>query len=171
MRRRKPLKVYLDHEMISAKGKKDMPPAEQAALEAIDRAANVDKCELVTSKVSAEEIALYKGKAKPAIELVYQAMPKVPYTERQKLLGNNSFGDQYTWISSPMIEDNPKWLSIRQLGLADKDAPHVMLASQASCEVLLTGDGGLLHRAAAILKQEKLRVMKPTALCKEMGWD
>lgn len=164
------LKVYLDCDMISAKAKKDMPPEEQAALEAIDRAADAGECELCTSQVNAEEIALYRGKTKSAIEEIYQATPNVPYTERQTLLGINSYGDRYTWINSPMIEDNPDWVRARKLGLEDKDAHHVMLASQGRCGVLLTKDRGLLYRTGMIEQQFKLRVMDPAALCKEMGW-
>lgn len=163
-------KVYLDCDMISAKAKKDMQPEQQAALEAIFRAADAGECQLCTSKVTAEEVARYKGETKPAIEQVYEATPKIPYAERQTFLGIHSYGDRYTWINSPMIKDDPKWLRIRALGLSDKDAHHVMLASQASCNVLLTCDGGLLYRAEAILQQEELRVMNPTALCSEMGW-
>lgn len=164
------LPVYLDCDMISAKGKQDMPPNEQAGLEAVYRAVEAGECDLSTSEVTAEEIAPYRGDKKAAIENVYKATPKVPYTERQRLLGINAFGDRYTWINSPMIEDNPEWLRVRALGLADKDAHHVMLASQARCRVLLTCDGGLLYRADIIRQRFGIRVMKPTTLSKEMGW-
>lgn len=87
---------------------------------------------------------------KPVIGHIYQTMPKVPYTERQRLLGINSYGDRYTWINTPMIEDNPDWMRARKLGLKDKDAHHVMLTSQGRCGVLLTKDGGLLHRSRMI---------------------
>src|SRR5438105_10117745 len=95
------LGLYLDCDMISAKGKKDMPAEEQAALEAVDRAAEAGQCQIYTSQVTAEEIARYNGEPKPAIEQVYHATPKVPYTERQKLLGIHSYGDRYTWINTP----------------------------------------------------------------------
>jgi hypothetical protein len=157
--------------MISAKGKKDMPPEVQAALEAIYRAADAGECELYTSQVTGEEIAPYKGKTKPAIENVYQATTKVPYSERQKLLGIHSYGDRYTWFNAPMIEDNLEWLRIRKLGLTDKDAHHVMLSSQAGCNVLLTCDHRLFHRVEVIRQEHRIRVMKPPALCEEMGWN
>lgn len=164
------MKIYLDSDMISAKGKGDMPPEEQVALEAIYRAGDAGQCELCTSEVAAEEIGPYLGESKPAIERIYHVTPKVPYTERQTLLGIHSYGDRYTWINSPMIEDNPDWLRVRELGLKDKDAHHVMLANRGGCHVLLTRDGGLLHRAGAIQQRYGLRVMKPSALCAETGW-
>ena len=163
-------KIYLDSDMIIATGKEDMPQEEQTALQAVHRAAKAGKCEIYTSQVTAEEIAPYKGERKPAIEDVYEATSKVPFADRQKLLGINSFGDRYTWINSPMIEDNQEWLRIRALGLADKDAHHVMLASHAECNVLLTHDGGLLHRANAIQQTYRVLVMRPTALCNKMNW-
>jgi len=167
------LLIYLDCDMISAKGKNDLlpyNPEQQAALEAVYRASDAGQCELRTSDVTGEELAPYRGAAKPTIETIYQSTTKVPYTERQKLTGIHSFGDRYTWINSPMIEDNPLWLSIRALGLKDKDAHHVMLASQGRCNVLLTCDSGVLYRGPQIAQQFGVKVLKPAALCKEMGW-
>jgi hypothetical protein len=120
--------------------------------------------------VTAEEIAAYQGERRPAVEAIYRDTPKVPYAERQTLQGIHSYGDRYTWINAPMFENNPGWLRARELGLKDKDAHHVMLAAKAHCDVLLTGDGGILKRAGDIQQAFGLRVMRPSALCMDMGW-
>ena len=69
-----------------------------------------------------------------------------------------------------MIADHPEWLRARSLGLKDKDAHHVMLASQGECMVLLTMDGGPRSRAEMIEQQFGLQVMSSPELCDAMGW-
>ena len=108
--------IYLDNDMISAKARRDMPAKEQAALEAIDRAGDAGHCDLCASEVSAEEIGRTpKPETKAAIQAVYEETLKVPYAERQTLLGIHAYGDRHTWINTPMIENNPDWLRARAL--------------------------------------------------------
>jgi hypothetical protein len=164
------LRIYLDHNMVSALVKQDMPTEEQDALMAICRAQTDGKCVVLTSKAAQHELEKYRSTDwKPRIEVAYHLLQKVAYIEAQKLLGIHSYGDQHTWINAPMIEDNPEWVKIRGLGLSGGDAEHVLNAI-GRCDVLLTYDNDLLHRAQEIQKHHGLRVLKPSQLSTETGW-
>jgi hypothetical protein len=106
---------------------------------------------------------------KPRIEVVYYLLQKVEYVEAQKLLEIHSYGDQRTWINAPMIEDNPEWVKICGLGISGDDAEHVLNAI-GRCDLLLTYDNRLLHRAEVIQQHYGLRVVKPSRLRAETGW-
>lgn len=161
------MRIYEDNDMISAKGKRDMPPKEQDALEAVDRAREAAKCELCTSEVTAEEIAPYRGESRPAIEAIYQDTPKVPTPS-----GRGCLESTLTVHLEQLTDDRgqrrvaprPRPRPVR-LGCAPRHDRE-----QGECDVLLTLDRGVLHRATAIQRHFGLRVVKPSDLCSEMGW-
>ena len=99
-------------------------------------------------------------------------LQKVPLVEDHKLLGFNIQSDRYTFISSPLIEDHPVARELRQMGLDRTDAHHVILAHIAGCDVFLTCDRGILHRATKIKQRFSIEPMKPTKLLDnlERGW-
>jgi hypothetical protein len=56
------LSIYLDHNMVSALVKRDMPTEEQDALMAICRAQTDGECVILTSKAAQHELERYRSK-------------------------------------------------------------------------------------------------------------
>jgi len=164
--------TFLDHDMVSGLGKGDLPPEQLIALNLIMELYMAGKHALTTSEVSLRELVPYRGEYRPDIEKFYAALQKVPLVEDHELLGFNIQSDLYTFISSPLIEDHPVASGLRQMGLDRTDAHHVMLAHLAGCDVFLTCDRGILHRATKINQRFSIEPMKPTALMDriEPGW-
>ena len=101
---------------------------------------------------------------------MYWLLKKVPFVEKQNLMGIHSYGDRYTWINSPMIEDHPIWSEGRTLGLDATDAHHLMLAVEAACDVFLTCDKNFLNlnRRPQIEDRFSIRVRRPSEFVEEM---
>lgn len=163
------MKAYLDTNVISAIARDDTPQ-ESAAVEALLRASEAGLVELMTSRVTEEEIARYSGSGRTILDRVYRLIRKVAYVETSNLLGFNSYGDRYTWISSPLMEDDPTWTRLKGVGLREKDAHHVMVAVKSSCDVFLTCDGGILHYQSQIEKDFGIQLMRPSRLVAQRGW-
>ena len=158
--------------MISGLGKGDLPEDQLFALNRIMELFMAGKHALTTSEVSLRELEPYRGERRSDIEKFYAALQKVPLVEDHKLLGFNIQSDLYTHISSPLIEDHPVAKELRQMKLDRTDAHHVMVAHLAGCDVLLTCDRGILHRASEIRQRFSVEPMKPTDLMDriEPGW-
>ncbi len=163
------MKAYLDTNVVSAIARDDIPQ-ESAAVETLLRASEQGRVELLTSRVSEEEIARYSGSGRVVLDRVYRLMRKVAYVETSTLLGFHSYGDRYTWISTPLMEDDPTWTRLKAIGLDDKDAHHVMVAIKSSCDLFLTCDGGILHHHSQIEKEFGIRLLRPSELVAQDGW-
>src|SRR5437773_1022035 len=98
------MKAYLDTNVVSAIARDDIPQ-ESGALEKLLRASEQNSVELLTSRITEEEIARYSGAGRRVLDRIYRLMRKVAYVETSTLLGIHSYGDRYTWISSPLMED------------------------------------------------------------------
>jgi predicted nucleic acid-binding protein len=163
--------VYFDNSVISAIAKRDTP-AETAAIVRVLKGDDAGKLRLFTSEVTQEEVDKYQGEAKPTVEAIYLLMKKANFVKRQELLGINSFGDKYTWINSPMIEDDALWVDLRKLGLDDLDAHHLMIAVKHGCQVFLTCDGDFLNdasRKATIEARHSIHLRRPSEFVTEEG--
>lgn len=163
------LKAYLDTNVVSAIAR-DHIPQESAAVENLLRASEQGRVELLTSRVTEEEIARYSGAGQRVLDRVYRLIRKVAYVETSTLLGFNSYGDRYTWISSPLMEDDPTWARLKAIGLDHKDAHHVMVAIKSSCDLFLTCDGGILHHHSQIEKEFGIRLLRPSDSFSTPGW-
>ena len=129
------MKVYLDHDILSALAKGDMPTATLNALIQLLQFSKAHKIGLFISDVHRKEIEGYGGSL-PAdrnrwnLEVVYLLAENVQFIEAQRLLGINVYWDRYTCINSPMIEDHPTWTK----AISGKD-------STSSITSPLTGEG------------------------------
>jgi hypothetical protein len=156
------LKAYLDNDIVSAIAKRDHD-GEISALDRLLKAMDQGRVELVTSELTLQEIKHYQGPKRPPVEEVYQRLAGVPVVRWDELVGISSHGDALTWINSPVILTATDYGALLALGVKTVDARHIFVAAKNACDVFLTCDGGVLHRAAGIAKLFRLVVQKPSA--------
>ena len=161
------MKIYLDNSVVSAIGRDDTPTESDSILTLL-KSSDTGTVELCTSEITAREIEKYKSDQKRFVETVYLLLKKVPYIERQKLLGMHSYIDRYTCINYPLIEDDPVWSKLRTLGLDETDAHHLMVAVKAGCAVFLTIDSDFIFRKRKIRTELNIDVMRPSDLINEL---
>ncbi len=163
-----PVKAYLDASVVIAYGKDDLP-AETTALRELLKHHEAGTVHLVTSEVTRKELDEYEGE-QLNVDAIYALLDKVPYITVQELKGINTYFNQWTCINSPMIEDEPVFKTIRQLGFEYKDAHHSMVAIRGKCDVLLTTDGRtMLNRKQEIESRYPIKLMKPSELAARVG--
>ncbi len=124
---------------------------------------------LVTSELTLEEIKAYRGQRR-SVERTFRLLEKVPIVRWDQLLGVNSHGDKYTWINSPMIQNDPIYARLLELGVETVDAQHVFVASKNACDAFLTFDKRVLRRSPAIGKVCSLVVQTPSGFVASQGW-
>ena len=163
------VKVYLDNNVVSAIAKDDTA-AESDALDRLLIANEQSKVDLVTSEVTLREIEQYRGSGRTLTERTFRLLQKVPIVAWDTLLGIHSYGDNLTWINSPLIERDELYTSLLGLGLKVRDAQHVFVAVKQDCDGFLTCDGGVLARATGIRQLCGLAVEKPSGLVTGEGW-
>ena len=160
------MNAYLDNNVVSAIAKDDT----ESESEAIDRLLEERRAGLiglVTSELTLDEIKKYNGRERTIVERVFRLLESVPVAAWDKLLGIQCYNDQYTSINSPMIERDSLYGSLLTLGLVPLDAQHVFVASKQGCDVFLTCDGGVLHRAGEIRRLCGMRVEKPSEFMRD----
>jgi predicted nucleic acid-binding protein len=159
--------AYLNNEIVSAIGKDDTPSERTALLQILDMDEK-GALKLVTSKVTANEIARYKGQYKWDLDEVYERLKKVRFVEDYRLLGFYSEWGPSGGFSQPLLEDHPMSAKLHQIGLDQMDAHHLMLAILAECDVFLTcderGPRGILRHRAEIEREFPIRLLKPSEL-------
>jgi predicted nucleic acid-binding protein len=165
------MKVYLDNNIVSAIAKDD-EPAESDALDRLLTAWRKGKVDLVTSELTLAEIKRYQDRRiRAAIERIFRLLEKVEIVRWDKLVGMHSYGDERTWITTPLIENYPEYGALLALGLDVIDAQHVYVAGKQVCDTFLTCDKGILRRAAGIKNIfPPLTVQKPSQLVASQGW-
>ena len=157
------MNVYLDTNLVSAIARDDHP-GESEALAALLRKRHEGKVRMVTSKVTGVEIERCSGQHRGDIQRVYDEMKKVAYVEPETHVGYNSYwDDEMGGWSDPLYDVNPIWQSLREIGLDQTDAHHVMLAIQSGCDVFLTCDAKtILRYRTEIESRYAIRLMRPT---------
>lgn len=163
------MKTYLDNNIVSAIAKDDTE-AESDALERLLAAKDAGKIDLVTSDLTLEEIKRYEGPTRKRVERTFRLLEKVPVVRWDELLGMHSYGDSRTWITSPLIQNDPTYDALLKLGVRSVDAQHVFVAGKHGCAVFLTCDGGVLARAGGIQQLCGVVVQKPSVLVRNEGW-
>ena len=162
------MKAYLDNNIVSAIATDDTP-AQSEALDQLLKVYDQGKIELVTSKLTLDEIKRYEG-MHPA-QRTFRLLKKVPIVQWDQLLGFNILSDKFTWINSPMIQTDTLYAALVALGIKTIDARHVFVAAKNGCDIFLTCDGGILHRTAPIEKLcNGLVVQKPSDFMREREW-
>jgi hypothetical protein len=134
------MKAYLDNNVVSSIARDDTA-SESDALDALMAAYDAGKVDLVTSELTLEEIKKYSSPRRKPVERTFRLLEKVPVVGWDELLGIHSYGDQYTWISSPMIQNDSLYDALL---LDTTDARHVFVAAKQSCTVFLTCYRGIL---------------------------
>jgi predicted nucleic acid-binding protein len=163
------MKVYLDNDVVSAIGKGDVSASELAILEELLDFFEVNKLELVTSSVTAREIALYKGLAKADIEHVYARLQKVPFIGDHEVVGFHSYWDRFGGESYPVVQDDAISSALWRIGIKRTDAHHLMLAIRAGCDHFITYDRGILSRSPQIEGAFSIKAMRTSALLAQLN--
>jgi predicted nucleic acid-binding protein len=166
-------KAYVDNNIVSAIAKGEFP-TESDSLDRLLTAWDEGKVDLVTSEVTLREIKRWVGERRTEAERIFQRLGKVPIVRWDELRGMHSYGDKYTWINSPQIENDPLYDSLLKLRL-DKprkveDAQHVFVATKQKCDVFVTLDTRVLARANDIQRLCGLVVQKPSEFVASEGW-
>src|SRR5215471_9793695 len=161
--------AYLDNNIVSAIAKND-ERAESDALDRLLEAKDEGKVRLVTSELTLREIKGYQGRMRPQLVRTFRLLEKVEIVRWDKLVGMHSYGDHRTWITTPLIDNEPDYSALLALGLKTVDAQHVFVAAKQACDAFLTCDGGILHRAGDIEKQFGVLVRKPSVFVASQGW-
>ena len=162
--------AYLDNNIVSAIAKND-ERAESDALDRLLEAKDEGKVRLVTSELTLAEIKRYQDRRmRAAIERIVRLLEKVEIVRWDKLVGMHSYGDHRTWITTPLIDNEPDYSALLALGLKTVDAQHVFVAAKQACDAFLTCDGGILHRAGDIEKQFGVLVQEPSVFVASQGW-
>jgi hypothetical protein len=166
------MKVYLDNNVVSSIVKDDNK-SQSYALTRLLEAYEQHKVEVVTSEITLEEIKRCPECFRPPLERTFRLLEKVPVVRWDELMGMNCYGDKYTWINTPMIQNDPLYDALLSQGLEAVDARHVFVATKQTCDVFLTCDNtrrtGILRRAAAIKKLCGVVVQKPSELVAGQG--
>ena len=163
-------KVYLDRSIISGIAKDDTP-TESEALDRLLQAWDDKKVDLVTSEVTLWEISAHQDELKRRlVERTYRRLAKAQIVRWYELAGMHSYGDQHTWISTPVIQNDPAYEALLALDLEVVDAQHVFVAVKQKCNIFLTCDRHVRDRAAAVKDQFVLIVQKPSEFVASQGW-
>ena len=165
------MKVYLDTNVVSAIARDDTP-SESDALDRLMAAYEQNRVSLVTSAVTLNEIArlLEAGHREP-IERIFRLFENVPVVSwGDELLRIDVYEAPYTFANIPVIQKNPLFASLLELGLEVADAQHLLVAATQDCTLFLTCDGGVLHRAGGIRERCGLAVQRPSDLVASEGW-
>lgn len=133
------MKLYLDTNLVCAITKDDQK-GESAALTSLLDERDAGHVEIVTSKVTKDEIDKCPEPYKTKHARIYSLLAKVPFVEAHELKGFNIQFDQFGGVCSPRMDDDPIWVRLRSIGLDSTDAHHVMLAIMSRCDVFLTCD-------------------------------
>ena len=139
------MKAYLDNNVVSAIAKDDTA-AESDALDRLLAAQDAGKVELVTSELTSTRLSGHRGRRGSRWSGLSGCLRSVPIVRWDELLGMHSYGDSRTWITSPLIQNDPLHDSLLRLGVKVIDAQHVFVSAKQACAAFLTCDGGICPR-------------------------
>jgi predicted nucleic acid-binding protein len=162
-------KAYLDNNIVSAIARDDTP-AESDALDRLLAAYAEGKVDLVTSEVTHTEIKKYEGSMRKPVERIFQLLNKVPMVRWDELVGINAQIGPNTMINAPIIQNDPVYQALLDLGLETVDAQHVFVAAKNGCSTFLTCDRGVLKHSSDIEKLCSVNVQKPSGFVASRGW-
>jgi predicted nucleic acid-binding protein len=163
------MKAYLDNDIVSAIAKSDFPPAEMTILRKLLTLSDAHRLELVTSSVTGQEIARYKGPQKSGLEQVYASLAKVSLIDDHNVLGFQSSWNRFGGESYPLVEDDATSSALRNMRLDRTDAHHLMVAIRAECPHFITYDKKILNRSSEIQNAFSIKVMRPSELLAELN--
>src|SRR5262249_43149183 len=75
------------------------------------------KVDLVTSEVTLWEFSAHQDELKRRlVERTYRRLAKAQIIRWYELAGMHSYGDRHTWISTPIIQNDPVYAALLWLG-------------------------------------------------------
>jgi hypothetical protein len=162
--------AYLDNDIVCGLVDLNFSEYENEALKVIHDHLDSKTWDLVTSELSAREIARYLGPKKAGraskkdLEAMCAQVRKVPFVEDHTVRGFHN--EMQPWYSGsyPLVSDDPISSELRKLGLGPDrtDRHHLMIAIRGGCKVFLTFDHRILHARTEILRRFKIEPMKPS---------
>jgi predicted nucleic acid-binding protein len=146
------MEAYLDNCVVSGMVRGDLPTAEMAVIPVLKTAVDTGRLRLVTSRESYRE---QNRAIDPNVRaLLVRARPDFPLVaENEKLLGFNIQDNPGTFIASPMLTeyvDADLYEKLKEVGLDDADARHLMYAVHNKCERFVTTDPHFLSRRSGL---------------------
>jgi len=134
-------KVYLDSNIVSAIAKDDIP-TESQALNRLLQAWDDKKVDLVTSEVTLWEISAHHDELKRRlVERTYRRLAKAQIIRWYELAGMYSYGDRHTWISTPIIQNDPAYEALLAFGLELSMPSRCLSQSSKSATFFLPATG------------------------------
>lgn len=155
------MKLYFETSIVLAISNDDTPD-EVGALTAILDWFTAGRITVVTSEVSRLELDPFKDKHGNTGSLVCRLIAMVPFVEDQTLVGFNNHWGRHGGASCPIIEDDPIAAALWRIGIARKDAHHLMIAIRDKCDVFLTCDKGILRERNRIQGSHCIQPMTPS---------
>ena len=160
------MKAYLDNDVVSAIAKDDTA-GESDALDRLLAAGGDRKVELVTSELTLDEIKRYSGPARKQVERIFRLLEKAPVVRWDELRGMHSYGDSKTWITSPLIQNDPRYDSFAEARRSTLSTCSSQLSRPATPFSLATGrDCPRRGYSEACV----VAVQRPSVLVHSEGW-
>jgi hypothetical protein len=150
-------KLYLDNDVVSSLARDDLP-SQSDALDRLLAAYEKGNLQLVTSELTLGELQKVPKQYRAPLDHVYRRLAKVPIVRWEDVIFITNDG-MNNW---PSFDRDPLYKDLNALGLGMIDGQHVYVAAKTGCEVFLTCDGGILHRAATIGQLCGLAVQRPS---------
>jgi hypothetical protein len=164
---RRPVKLYLDHNIVSAFGKGDTP-GQTESIEHLWQLDERGEVQLRRSKLHQRELDKYdNASGAAAIQQVLERLSNVEFVEDHELLGFHSQLGPTGGSACPLVSDDPIARELHKIGLDRTDAHHVMLAIRAKCDLFLTCDKRICSKARRIEERFSIRVTTPEAFIYE----
>jgi hypothetical protein len=168
------MRVYLDNAIASALVRGDLAePSEMEALRALQAQSSLGKLQIITSRESWREQERTKSpETREELRNARSAVDVVSHDHR--VLGFNTIDYGYRgFIASPLVTDivdEALFATLRNFGLKDGDARHLMYAVFNGCVRFVTTDPDFIERRDAIRAVcPTIRLMRPSELLAEIG--
>jgi predicted nucleic acid-binding protein len=143
--------AYLDHCVVSGMVCGDLEIAEMSAIPSLIKAVEDGRLQIVTSQESRREQERATGAIRAMLE---RARPVPLVKENEKLLGMHHYDDQAGGFSTyPMITeyvDATLFEKLKNAGLREADARHLMYAVYNKCDRFVTADRDFLRRRSQL---------------------
>jgi hypothetical protein len=167
------MRVYLDNVAAAGRVLGDLKPdSEMKALEEIEHAHSTGRIKRVTSRESWREQPRTKDPTKHAKLAAAQDEVSVVATDHVVLGFNNLSNRRGTTLTYPLVSDivdDVLFSDLKNIGLKDADARHLMYAYVNACERFVTLDPDFLERRAALeARCSNLKIVKPSELVTEL---
>lgn len=158
------MKVYIDNDVVSGFRRRDLKPDQLAAIDVMKALAD-GTITLVVSAVHDREAALLPEQYREEQMKILALFPRVEFADDHLLEGYSALGvpARQGFISTPRMEDDSVASRLREIGLDQRDAHHVMLAIKRECVAFVTCDEATILKYRTQVEAEfPIRLMLPS---------